>query len=146
DDALALPFAQGVERHARLAEIDAELARPLGVFDQRRDVQEGLRGNAALEETGAAETLAGVDDDGLEPQLGAAERRRVAAGSAAHDGHVYLDDEVTHDHGWILRYSIWPRTAHARAIRWMLPSGLTGIVDLIRSRSAVRLSSLSDMQ
>jgi len=102
DHALALPLAQGIERHARLAEIDAELAGPLGVLDQRRDVEQRLRRNAALEEAGAAEALARVDHDGLEPELGAAKRRRVAAGPAAHDGHVHLDDEVTHHHGGIL--------------------------------------------
>src|SRR5206468_12038837 len=146
DDALALPLAQRVERDARLTELDAELAGLLGVLDQRGDVEQGFRRDAALEEAGPAQTLARVDHDGLEPQLRAAKRRRVAAGPAAHDGHVHLDDEVAHHHGRIRPYSTWPRTAHARAIRWMLPSGLVVIVDRIRSRSAQRRSSVSDMQ
>src|SRR5882672_7845750 len=99
DDALALPLAQRVERDARLAEIDAELAGALGVLDQRGDVEQGFRRDAALEETGPPEPLARVDHDGLEPQLRAAERCRVAARPAAHDSHVHLDDEVAHHHG-----------------------------------------------
>ena len=39
-----------------------------------------------------------------------------------------------------------PRTAHARAIKWMLPSSLAGSLALIWSRNATRRSSESDMQ
>ena len=63
-------------------------------------MQERLRRNAAFAEAGAAEALAGVDDHGLEPQLGAAEGGRVAAGPAAHHGDVHFDDEIAHDHGF----------------------------------------------
>jgi hypothetical protein len=61
-------------------------------------VEERLGGNAALVEAGAAEPLARVDHDGLEPELGAAETRGVAAGSAAQHGDVHLVDQVSHHH------------------------------------------------
>src|SRR5262249_56690929 len=73
DDALALPLAQRVERDARLAEIDAELAGALRILDERRDLEQRLGRDAALEEAGAAEALARVDHHGLQAQLGAAE-------------------------------------------------------------------------
>src|SRR6266849_9749580 len=101
DDPLGFPLAQGVERHPRFSEVDAELAGALGVLDERGDVEQRLRRDAALPEAGAAEALASVHDDRLEPQLGAAERRRVATGSATHHGDVDLDHEVAHHHGLI---------------------------------------------
>ena|SRR5215207_7504882 len=39
-----------------------------------------------------------------------------------------------------------PRTAHALAVRWMLPSGRVGRDARNRSRNATRASSLKDMQ
>src|SRR5437867_4203699 len=68
DDPLGFPLAQGIERHPRLPEVDAELARALGVLDERGDVEQRLRRDAALPETVAAEALARVHDDRLEPQ------------------------------------------------------------------------------
>src|SRR5262249_4466369 len=100
--ALALPLAQRIERHAGLAEIHTELARPLGILDDRGDMEQGLGGDAAFEEAGAAEPLPRVDDDRLESQLGAAEGPRAAPGPAAHGGHVPPDDETPHPHAWIL--------------------------------------------
>src|SRR5439155_501351 len=73
--ALGLPLAQGIERDARLAEVEAELLRALGLADDRRHVQERLGGDAALVEAGAAEPLACIHHHRLEPQLRAAERR-----------------------------------------------------------------------
>src|SRR6185436_9668286 len=98
-DPLGLPLAQGIERDPRLAEVDAEIAGAPGVLDEGGDVQERLRRNAAFPEARAAEALGGVHDHGLEPELGAAEGGRIAAGPTAHDDDVHLDDEVAHDHG-----------------------------------------------
>jgi len=103
DDPFGFPLAEGVERHARLAEVDPDLAGALGVLDQRGDVEQRLGRDAALPQTGAAQALGGVHDDRFEPELGAAERRRVAARPAAHHGHVHLDDEIAHYHGRIIR-------------------------------------------
>ena len=97
--ALGLPLAQGIERDARLAEVEAELLRALGLADDRRHVQERLGGDAALVEAGAAEPLARVHHHRLEPQFRAAERRGVPAGSAAQDGDIHLVDEIAHHHG-----------------------------------------------
>src|SRR5206468_8028927 len=58
-DALVFPLAQGIERDARLAEVDAEIAGALGVLDERGDVQQRLRRDAAFPEARAAEPLAG---------------------------------------------------------------------------------------
>jgi hypothetical protein len=46
----------------------------------------------------------------------------------------------------IKNYETVPRTAHARAIRWMLPSSLTGRLARMCSRNAARRSLESDMQ
>src|SRR5206468_1165958 len=89
DDALGPPLPEGVERDPRLAEVQAELFRALDLAEHRRDVQQRLRRDAALPEAGAAEAPARVYDDRLKAELGAAERRRVAARAAAHDGHVH---------------------------------------------------------
>ena len=43
------------------------------------------------------------------------------------------------------RYGLRPRTAHARAARWIDPSFVIGSADRIRSRSAARRSSLNDI-
>src|SRR6476469_5956008 len=43
-------------------------------------------------------------------------------------------------------YGTVPRTAHARATKWMLPSPLKGRLARMHSRNAVRRSSESDMQ
>src|SRR5207247_10787310 len=99
DDALGLPLPEGVERDPRLAEVHAELFRALDLAEHRRDVQQRLRRDAALPEAGAAEAPACVYDDRLEAELRAAERRRVAARAAAHDGHVHLAHEAAHYHG-----------------------------------------------
>jgi len=99
DHALRLPLAQGIERDARGAEVHAELLGALGLAQHGRHVQEGLGRDAALEEAGAPEPLARVHDHRLEPQLGAPEGRRVAAGPAAHHDDVHLADEVAHHHG-----------------------------------------------
>src|SRR5207244_2693750 len=88
DDALGLPRAEGVERDPRLAEVHAELLRALGLAEHRPDVEERLRRDAAFPQADAAEPPARVHDERLEAELGAAERRRVAARAAAHDGPV----------------------------------------------------------
>src|SRR2546425_12814004 len=95
----SLPRAEGVERDPRLAEVHAELLRALGLAEHRPDVEERLRRDAAFPQADAAEPPARVHDDRLEAELGAAERRRVAARAAAHDGHVNLTHEVAHHHG-----------------------------------------------
>ena len=116
-DSLGLPLAQRVERDVRLAELDADLAGARGVLDQRGDVQQRLGRDAALPEAGAAEPLAGVHDYRLESQLGAAERRRIAAGAAADHGHVHLDHEVAHHHRRITSRGATAPDARAGA-RW----------------------------
>src|SRR6266850_335049 len=98
DDALALPLAQRIERHARLAEVHAELLGALGLRQHPRHVQQRLGRNAALEEARAPQALVEIDDDRLQPELGAPERGRVAAGPAADDGHVHLAHEIAHHH------------------------------------------------
>ena len=43
------------------------------------------------------------------------------------------------------RYGVWPRTAHARAIKSMAPSAAIGSLARMRSRSAPRRSSVNDI-
>ncbi len=96
--ALGLPLAERVERDARRAQLHAEVAGPLGLGDHRRHVQQRLRGDAPGVQARAAEAPVGIDHDGLQAELGAAEGRRVAAGPAPDHGDVDLPHEVAHHH------------------------------------------------
>src|SRR5262249_42962596 len=97
--ALGLPLAHRIERDARLAEVDAELLGALRLAEHGGHVQERLGRDAALEEAGAAQTMAGVDHHRLEAELPAAEGGRVAAPTAAQPRHAPLGAHITHHHG-----------------------------------------------
>ena len=47
----------------------------------------------------AAEGAAGLDQHGVEAQVGGAEGRGVAAGPAAQDDEIHFAGELAHDHG-----------------------------------------------
>src|SRR5262249_33314610 len=96
--AIGLPLAQGVERDARRPQIDAELLRPLGFGEHGRHVQQGLRRDAPLVETGTAQPFALVHDDRLQSQLRTPKGRGVSAWPAADHDDVDLSNEIPHDH------------------------------------------------
>ena len=54
------------------------------------DVQQGLRGNAALEQAGAAEPRVGLDERDFHAHVGGHERGRVTAGPAAQHHQLSL--------------------------------------------------------
>ena len=74
----------------RRPERDARVGGTGGVVDQRGDAQEGLGRDAADVEALAAQRVARLDEDGVEPEVGRAEGGRVAAGTAAQDDEVGL--------------------------------------------------------
>ena len=58
----------------------------MGLLEQLGGVQQRLGRDAADVEAGAAQRLAALDAGGLQPQLGGADRRHIAAGTGAdHD-------------------------------------------------------------
>jgi hypothetical protein len=71
------------------ADVDAELGGALDVVEDAGRLEEGLGGDAATVETGAAE-LELLDDGDLETELGGADGGDVAAGAAAEDDEVEL--------------------------------------------------------
>ena len=92
---LVLALDQPVPAHLRLADIDAELARPADLVEKMSGDDPGLSGNAAPVETRAAELVL-LDHRGLEAELRGADRRDVAAGAGADDDQVEVVG-VTHD-------------------------------------------------
>ena len=82
DDAV-LPRPQPVQVDGRGPEGQAVLAHLLGLGDHLRGVQQRLRRDAADVEADPAQGVAAVDDHDLEPEVGRAERRGVAAGAGA---------------------------------------------------------------
>ena len=90
DDAV-LPRAHLVDVDARLLERDAGLAELVGLGQDLGDVQQRLGRDAADVQADAAELLAAVDQRDGQPEVGGAERGRVAARAAAEDGHLDLD-------------------------------------------------------
>ena len=87
-DHAVLVFAQRIDVHRRLCKHDARLVDMLGLLDHRRHVQQRLGGDAAHVQAHAAEGGVALDDRGLEPQVGGAEGRRVAARAGAEHDHV----------------------------------------------------------
>ena len=84
-DDLLFAGADLVDRDLGLAEFDAPFGH-LGRFAHHLgDVQQGLRGDAAAQQAGAAETRVGFDDGGFQSEVGGEERGRIAARSAAED-------------------------------------------------------------
>ena len=81
-----LPFAQGVEVDARLAEVEPEGARLVRLGDHAGGVQQRLGGDAAAVGAGAAGILLLVDQRHVEAAQGGVERGRIAAGPRADDG------------------------------------------------------------
>ena len=74
----------------RLLEVDAVGAHLLRLGDNSRGVQQGLRGDATDIQADAAEALIALDEDRLEPEVGGAERGRVAAGARAEHEHLRI--------------------------------------------------------
>ena len=89
-----LPAAQLVDVDLGLAEADAVGGGLLDVAHHAGDVQQRLRRDAADVEADAAEPLVALDQHGLEPEVGGAERGGVAAGAGAEHDHVGLDVDV----------------------------------------------------
>ena len=69
----------------RLGELDAPFGHFGGFADHLGDVQQGLRGDAAAEQAGAAEPRVGLDDRHFQAEVGGEERGRIAARPAAED-------------------------------------------------------------
>ena len=70
----------------RLAERDAVRAHLVRLLDDARGVQQRFRRNAADVQAHAAERRPALDERDLEPEIGGAKRRRVAAGPGADHG------------------------------------------------------------
>ena len=62
----------------------------LGLFIEIATFQQRLGGDTAHVQTGAAEGFCHFHAGGFQAQLGAAERRHIAAGAAADDNHFII--------------------------------------------------------
>ena len=90
-DDLRLRSWASADVEQRLAGVDAEAARPRGAGRAgRRDVQQRLGGDAAAQQAGAAEAGVLLHHRHLETELAGADRRHVAAGTAAEDDQVVV--------------------------------------------------------
>ena len=87
------------------ADRDAPFLRLLHDLERVRVLEQRLGGNAAPQETGAAERLLFFDDGDREPELGGADGRDVAAGSGADHNQVVL---VSHGCLWDGRRALEP--------------------------------------
>ena len=77
------------EIELRLIDADAHLAEGMaGLLEQLGGVQQGLRGDAADVEAGAAMGGALLDHRDLQPELRRADRADIAAGAGADDDEV----------------------------------------------------------
>jgi hypothetical protein len=79
---LVLVGAQLGNVDGRLAKAHAQVSEVLHLVHDRRHMQQRLAGNAAHVEAHASQGRVALDDHHLEPQVGRAEGRRVAAGPA----------------------------------------------------------------
>src|SRR5579862_84712 len=84
DDRL-LPLPQAVEIELRASERDSAIGHLLGLSDDSGGVQKRLGGDAADVEAYASEAAMPLDQDRLQPEIGGAEGRGVAAGTGAED-------------------------------------------------------------
>ena len=80
--------SSAVEVDLGLAEADPVLGHLLGLGDHPRGVQQRLGGDAADVQAHAAERLVALDQHRLQPEVGGAEGRRVAAGTGADHDHL----------------------------------------------------------
>ena len=93
---LLLAGHDGVEVEGHVAlDLDAELGGVLDVVEPLDAGDEGLAGDAAPVEAGAAEVLL-LDHDDLRAELGGADRRHVAAGAGADHDKVRIEAVVRH--------------------------------------------------
>src|SRR5919198_1787708 len=88
DDA-RLPLVRGCEVELRLADLYPELGERLfGLLERVSGLHPGLRRDASDPQARAPELRFALDADGLCPELGGADRRRVTARTAAENGDV----------------------------------------------------------
>ena len=88
-DALVLEGHHLLQIERRLADLDAEVGEMvLGLLEHCGGVQQGLRGNAADVEAGAALRLALLHDGRLQAELRGADGADIAAGAGADDDEI----------------------------------------------------------
>jgi hypothetical protein len=90
-DHLVLAGAHLVQVDLRRREGDAHGAHGLRLLDDRRGMQQRLRGDAADVEADPAEGLVALHQHHPQPQVRGAEGRRVAAGTAAEHGDLGVE-------------------------------------------------------
>ena len=83
-----LPLPERVDVDLRPAEADAVRCHLLGLGHDARRVQQRLRRDAADVQAHAAEALVALDQDRLQPEVGGAERGRVATDARSEDHHL----------------------------------------------------------
>src|SRR5438477_1262280 len=84
-DDVVLEFPQLREVDLRLAEVHTPRLRTTRLVDERRDVQQRLRGDAAAIHADAAGTRFGVHECDAETEVGAEKRGRVPTRPTTHD-------------------------------------------------------------
>jgi len=97
-DNLVRPGPQDGRIHLEIREGEPEqlgLPRALGQFD---GMDQGLRGNAALQQADAAGPLALLDENDLLAQVGGAQRGHIATRPGPDDGDLGFLSEASHDH------------------------------------------------
>ena len=93
-DHLLFASPHRVDFEFHLAEGDAPLGHLARLADDLGHVQQGLRGNAAAQQAGAAKPRVGFDDRHLEPQVGSHECRRIPAGASTQHDYLRLHRET----------------------------------------------------
>ena len=87
-DDLFLPCPHGGDVDGRLGEGDAPFGQVRGLRHRLGDVQEGLRGDAAAEQAGAAQPRFQIDQGNLHAEIGRQKCRGVTTRSAAENNEL----------------------------------------------------------